>query len=896
MNRVTVRRLVFVVVGLVLLFTPLIVRTVFLGYNQRTYTAADSAPPNLAATPNPTATPEIEMVSSEPLEHELRPGAVIIDMAHGNRLSRNQFEPLSAALANRGIGVRFWMSNVDPMAVTSFLDYPDQSEDLETLLHGASGLVTVSPFFMWTPEEIAVAEKFVADGGRLLIISDPDVAGDMARDVNTLGEPFGVVFNDDYLYDTVDNDENYIYVFPTEFENSAQDLQDNRIALYGSRSIGGDITPQIRTAHTTLSSVRVGVTEFPVMVTGGLESRGTKGGVLALGDFDVLTAPFVERHDNALLNTFVADFLSSGERIMGITDFPEFLGKQVKLIIANGAAVDSATLQETSKLQRSLEMTGRQLSVGGTGWLTETMTNRAVYYVTEPETDLIVLADYATADDEMTLLSDLGFQLVEMESTEATPLPANGASAANADEMDVTETPAAAESEGQQGVETPQESSRPDGTLTPTPLPQEQADHPLWPKVQADETNVPSQSPAPTTTVNATQTAVPDGFPTEAPPGVMTFTPVPIETVIPAATIPATPTPTPAAVGATSEPSTLTATQSPTQSPTDTATPTPEPTPEIEVYLVREDGLRLVAAETVLIAQREMDDGRRVVSVLGYDSDGIRNGINRLLEEGFDGCVTDVNIAVCSNPEGKSKPTEASSSDATPTPTAGDEADTSDSALQDNSTVLVMVIDDNDEAQPDEEPEYTFYVDFLAEQGFGPTLWRIAEDGPPVTADLEGYDWVIWSAGGYEASGPGINDLQALMDFMNAGGALTISSQKPFFGMGMNAPSPILDVALDSGIPELVLGLPSTPITLPEPSPPVIPLEIGDEHAGSKIALRRGPASDVANAPLLYVMTDAASEAPTGAKLMVAGMSLTWLPVEYGHQLLYNITDYMLAD
>lgn len=874
MSRTNIRRLAFVIVGLVLLLTPLLVRSVFLGYNRRAYTAVDSSAPSLAATPNPTATPFTDLVSTEQPEQELRPGPVIIDMAHGNRLSRNQFEPLSTALASRGVGVRFWMSDVDPMSVISFLDYPDQSEDLEQLLHGASALVSVSPFFMWTPEEIGLAEKFVADGGRMLIISDPDVVGDMARDVNSLAEPFGIVFNDDYLYDTVDNDENYIHIFPAEFTDSVAEMQDKRIAFYGTRSLGGDVAPQIRTANTTLSSVRVGVTKFPVMVLAGLESRGTKGGVLAMGDFDVLTAPYVERHDNALINAYVADFLSSGERTMGITDFPEFLGKQVNLIMANGEAVDAKTLEETSKLQRSLEMTGRMLSVGGTGWLTETMTNRTVYYVTEPDTDLIVLADYATADEEMTLLSDLGYKLVEMESTEAT-----AASAESADEVPTADE-AQPEETGEADASGDETSDEEPITDTPTPSPQERPGNNWLPQGQPDVTasQAPTPTPARTVTTTPGATAAPTQAPTATPYITATSTP-------PAAPISETP------AGETAMPE---ASASPTA--TSTPTPTPEPTPVMEIYLVRDDGLRLVAAQTVLIAQREMDDGRRVVTVLGYDSDGIRMGINRLLEEGFDGCVTSVNMAVCSNPDGVSQPSGTSTSDATATPAPGDEEAASDAEQADNSLAMVMVIDDNDQAADDEEPESNFYLSFLVEQGFSPTLWDIAEDGQPTFDDLSGYDWVIWSGGNYASAGPGINDLQALMDYMNDGGALTISSQKPFFAMSMNTPSVIRDVSLDGGIPELVLGLPSTPVTLPEASPPVIPLEIGPDHEDASIALRRGPTSETPDTPLLFVLTDEASDAAMGAKLMVFGMSITWLPEEYGQQLLTNMAAYMLAE
>ena len=78
--------------------------------------------------------------------------------------------------------------------------------------------------------------------------------------------------------------------------------------------------------------------------------------------------------------------------------------------------------------------------------------------------------------------------------------------------------------------------------------------------------------------------------------------------------------------------------------------------------------------------------------------------------------------------------------------------------------------------------------------------------------------------------------------------------------------------------------------------PPVTPLEIGPDHADAKVALIRGPDSSNAGAPLLYVVTDDTGADATGARLMVLGMSLTWLPDGYDQQLVHNMTGYMLSD
>ena len=88
----------------------------------------------------------------------------------------------------------------------------------------------------------------MADGGRLILISDPDIVGDVARDLNNLADPFGVVFNDDYLYDTVENDSNFTHIFVTDFIGGAEALNGNTVAFYGARSIDGSgTTPTVNT-------------------------------------------------------------------------------------------------------------------------------------------------------------------------------------------------------------------------------------------------------------------------------------------------------------------------------------------------------------------------------------------------------------------------------------------------------------------------------------------------------------------------------------------------------------------------------------------------------------------------------------------------------------------------
>jgi hypothetical protein len=730
------------------------------------------------------------------------------------------------------VGTRFWLTNVDVMEMTNYLDFPDQSEALAPLLEEATALVVVSPFFLWTKEETALVERFVADGGHLLIISDPDVLGDLAQDVNTLGEPFGVVFNDDYLYDTTVNDGNYTFILPNDYQGQGERLASREIAVYGARSIGGEVSPLLRTAHTTLSSIRTGLTNFTVMALGGLESRGTLGRVLALSDFDALTNSYVERHDNIELVEFVAGFLAAAERQDTITDFPAYLGKEVALIFGNADVVDAQILLEGARLQRSLELTGRSLSLASSTLLTSTLTPGAV----PPDVDLIALAEYAMIDEQTQLLRQLGFRRVEVmptvESTTTTTI-------------------------------TPSEPSLIPPTPTATSTPASEDENPEEANVGSDQAATSGQG----VTANVQITPTEPVTPTKSLTG----------TVTPEVTgTPETPTPT----------------------PTPSATPTPLPPPT--VYLEMSDGLRLVARQTVIIAQLSLGGQHRLVAVLGHDNAGIQNGVERLMSGDYTGCLTGSDLVVCSF-EGGAEPTPAATTasaqpTATETPTPSPDATPAPTPSSPESSHSVLVIDDNDNANPNDTSEADTYLLALAQLGFAPALWVTSEQDTPPIEKLEEYEWVIWSSAGYENGGPGVNDLDVLLNYINNGGWLTISSRRPFFAMSTEDPAVIVDVTIDAEAPtELVAGLPSETIELPNGLPPVTPLEINDGIDGPQVALRRGPNSGSPNAPLLFLATDENSPEASGARLMILGMSLDWLPDGLDVQLAQNMAKVMLA-
>ncbi len=66
----------------------------------------------------------------------------------------------------------------------------------------------------YTETEAALVERFVQKGGKLLLVSDPA----RPQSINALAKRFGVDFQADYLYNTVENDANFRRILIRDFQ------------------------------------------------------------------------------------------------------------------------------------------------------------------------------------------------------------------------------------------------------------------------------------------------------------------------------------------------------------------------------------------------------------------------------------------------------------------------------------------------------------------------------------------------------------------------------------------------------------------------------------------------------------------------------------------------------
>jgi len=833
------RRFLIMVLGLILLALPLVVRDLGWRFNERNYTAPNVPELSFSATPAPTPTALALTNVALGADDELRRGPVVVDFAHFSFLNPANLQPLSDALADRGLGLRYWISTVDTMALESSAQFPDQSTDLAAQLKDASALVVISPFFLWTQQEIAVAERFVADGGRLLLVSDPDIMGDFPSLVNILAEPFGVVFHDDYLYDTVRNDGNFTFFFvenaPVQEDtvaNPTGELADATIVFYGGRSISGNVATQMRSVDSALSSLRTGQSGFTTVAIGGVAGRGTAGRVLALSDFDVLTEAYRVRHDNQRMVDYVADFLSADQRIQTMPDFPNYLGKTVTLSYGARSAIDANLLAQGAQLQQRLEETGRTLTLSNGQALSS-----------PPEagdadaSDLIYLADYTTTLTKTTLLADLGVTIITESVTVTIPVevaPVDTVPTESSTESSTDSTP-----EDTEDTNTLRERSAVTATIVPTVTP----------------TVTPAISDRLTTTEAEEDTA-------------------------------------------SSEPLTVTASISTGVSITSTM---PQTRVVITTYLETAEGLRFLADETVLVAQVERDNGSLLLAVLGADRRGIDAGVTRLLANDFSDCVIGPVMTFCSLPpaETPSRSSGGSESSQTDESTAGNtnsSKDTGGSSKPDTPPTErtgILLIDDNRAAGSSEQSEADLYLQALIGADHSVDLWSAGEQGTPTAEDMSAYAWVIWSNGGYADGKLSIEDMDLVFGYVRLGGRLTISSRFPL--PGVEEPSTVRDMVIDTAIPELVDGLPDGSIPLDEEQTAANLTPLAADESGVQIALRRGPDSEDAEAPLLVVMNDAATT-ESGSRFMLVGIGLNGLPKTVSSVLIKNMATWMLAE
>lgn len=252
-------------------------------------------------------------VTADPPPGQLKRGLLVVDAQHANSFSERELVSFASRVADRGFEVE---------VVGDFLPLEDPSLarprllQLAEKLREADSYAVILPQIPYTETEAALVERFVRKGGKLLLVSDPG----RPQNINGLAKRFGVDFQADYLYNTLDNDANFNRILVRDFQPDRLTAGLNTITLeYAGtvRSPGGGIA---FASPGTKSSLLATVGTFSPMAWGNTRN------VLAIADFTFMVPVNDSLLDNGRLVSNIADFVTESQREFDLSDYPYFYG------------------------------------------------------------------------------------------------------------------------------------------------------------------------------------------------------------------------------------------------------------------------------------------------------------------------------------------------------------------------------------------------------------------------------------------------------------------------------------------------------------------------------------------------------------------------------------------
>lgn len=232
-------------------------------------------------------------------------GTVVIDDTHGSRMQEEELRSLTRAIEDGGGDVV----------------YPAGADDMESTLHDADVLVVADPASPYTAPEIRAIRQFVRDGGRLLLLGEPNRNALRSQGLGSslvtqrsrltqLGSAFGISFGSQYLYDMETNDGNFKNVVTSPPDGADHQVVEgvDRVTLYTAASVEVNRgTVLLRTAPTAERAHDGTNGGFPVAVL------TADGGVLAVGDTTFLASHYHAVADNDVFVQRIVEFMADAD-------------------------------------------------------------------------------------------------------------------------------------------------------------------------------------------------------------------------------------------------------------------------------------------------------------------------------------------------------------------------------------------------------------------------------------------------------------------------------------------------------------------------------------------------------------------------------------------------------
>jgi hypothetical protein len=300
---------------------------------------------------------------------------VLIDAAHDNNVLDDELTALAGRIGSRGGQVEV-------------IDSPDMLLDQ---LHVAQALIVPVNQEAYQTDEVLAVERFVEKGGRLLLIGDPTRL-ESVEGINSIAGPFGVTYQDDYLYNLVRNDGGYLNVILEDFEDSPLTEGVGQIVFQTAHSLRASQGGIVFGDENTYSSLR----EQPGDVTAVALSQER---VLALPDLTFLTGPYNTFADNDRFIDNIVGFLLGGQRGFDLLDFPHFFKGAVDVVYPDSLVLN-ATFQQAVGLQQTLSEAGAAPEMRDERDEDASLIYIALYDGLEPDVEALLRGDGISFGDE----------------------------------------------------------------------------------------------------------------------------------------------------------------------------------------------------------------------------------------------------------------------------------------------------------------------------------------------------------------------------------------------------------------------------------------------------------------------------------------------------------------
>ena len=320
------------ILALLPIFAAIAFAVVYFSFYRGGYDAPPTAAPPYHEIPSPNAA---SGTVADPPGGQERQGLLLVDAQHWNAFDKREVISLISKVADRGFDVEYvgdFSRSVDPSQTVT------QLQQLAAKLREADSFAVILPRAAFSSAEAALVENFVRKGGRLMLVSDPS----RQQQINSLAERFGLDFQPDYLYNTVDYDLNFRNIFVRDFQPDRVTSGLDAVALYMAGSI--------RSPGPGLAFIDSNTKSSLLESSGGLSPMawGDSRNVLALADLSFMVPPQDSLQDNDRLVSNIADYLTGSERTYDLADFPHFheagLDNSVDIVLGRPALLGPGLL------------------------------------------------------------------------------------------------------------------------------------------------------------------------------------------------------------------------------------------------------------------------------------------------------------------------------------------------------------------------------------------------------------------------------------------------------------------------------------------------------------------------------------------------------------------------